>query len=115
MRSPIPLPFRAGHQVYSDGVPDDYGNSTPGWADAVDVPCVWWNPSSTESVQQPTGGDRPDLDTVLVVASGVVVDHRDRFVLDAKTFEVIGLPKDYDHGPFGFAPGRKMIELKFVG
>lgn len=111
----IPLPFTCQHEQYSAGQEDDHGNVTSGWATPVPTPCVWWTPSSAEPNSSPTGGDRISVDAVLVVDSSVQVDHRDKFTVDGRVFEVEGLPKDYDHGPFGFAPGRRVVELKWVG
>lgn len=78
--------------------------------------------SSQEPALGPTGGDRVVADVVLVVDSAVSVSHLDHFmiseVLDTSgnpaRLEVIGLPKDYNHGPWGFSPDRLVIELKAV-
>lgn len=110
----FPLPFTCQHQAYTPGVEDDHGNTIPGWLDPADVKCVWWCPSSTEPTQAPTGGDRVIADVVLVVDSAVTVDHRDKFTVAGRKFEVIGIPKDYNHGPFGFSPDRLVVELKWV-
>lgn len=112
---PIPLPFTCQHESYVDGARDSHGNVVPDWADAVTVDCFWWLPESTEPVSPPTGGDQVAADLVLVVALSVTVDHRDRFTVHGHRFEVVGLPKDYDHGPFGYAPNRQVIELKWRG
>ena len=115
----FPLPFTCQHEAYTPGVEDDHGNTVPGWLDPVPVACVWWSPNtdtaSSEPASAPTGGDRVMLDLVLVVDSAVSVDHRDRFNVDGRRFEVIGLPKDFNHGPFGFSPDRLVVELKWVG
>lgn len=130
----FPLPFTCLHEVYTPGVEDEHGNTVPGWLDPVSVACVWWSPqtqdASTEPASAPTGGDRATLDLVLVVDSAVSVDHRDKFAIEGlatpvdqggqivlvpKVFEVVGLPKDYNHGPFGFSPDRLVVELKWVG
>lgn len=111
----FPLPFTCQHEAYTAGVEDLHGNTTPGWSTPVSVACVWWSPSSAEPQSPPTGGDRVAADVVLVVDSTLQVDHRDRFSVDGKRFEVVGLPKDYDHGPFGYSPNRRIIELKWVG
>ena len=118
----FPLPFTCQHHVYTPGVEDDHGNTVPGWLDPVAVACVWWAPSSQEPALGPTGGDRVVADVVLVVDSAVSVSHLDHFmiseVLDTSgnpaRLEVIGLPKDYNHGPWGFSPDRLVIELKAV-
>ena len=111
----FPLPFTCQHESYTPGVEDDHGNTVPGWLDPVPVACVWWDPSSTEPDLPPTGGDRVVADRVLVVDSALTVDHRDKFTVDGRQFEVIGLPKDYNHGPFNFSPDRLVVELKWVG
>jgi hypothetical protein len=116
----IPLPFTCQHEHYQAGDEDDHGNTVPDWADAVPVPCVWWSGASTEPGYQfrasgNATSDQASVDLTLVVDSGLSVDHRDRFTIDGRVFEVVGLPKDFDHGPFGFAPNRRPIELKWVG
>ena len=111
----IPLPFTCLHGAYTAGLEDSHGNTVPGWADPVAVPCFWWSVSSTEPVSAPTGSDQVSVDLALAIDSAVNVDHRDRFTIDGHDFEVVGLPKDYDHGPFGFSPNRRVIELKWMG
>ncbi|MCB1287419.1 MAG: hypothetical protein KDB47_06930 [Mycobacterium sp.] len=110
----FPLPFTCLHEPYTAGEADAHGNTTPGWGEPAEVACVWWSPSSQEPSSPPTGGDRVAADVVIVVDSGLAVDHRDRFTVDGKPFEVVGLPKDYDHGPFGCSPQRRIVELKWV-
>ncbi len=110
-----PLPFTCSHEHYQAGVEDDWGNTEPEWAAPVTVPCFWWLPESTEPAVPDSGGVRTAVDVVLVVDSELVVDPKDYFTIDGRRFEVIGLPKDYDHGPFGYQPNRKPIELKWVG
>lgn len=117
--TPFPLPFTCLREAYTDGVKDAHGNTVPGWLDPVSVACVWWSPenrdTSMEPASGPTGGDRVIMDVILVVDSSVPVDHRDKFTVDQKRFEVVGLPKDYNHGPFGVSPDRLVVELKWVG
>jgi hypothetical protein len=110
-----PLPFTCGHEIHTPGAVDDHGDSVPVWAAAVERDCFWWMPTTAEPASPPTGGDRVTADVVLVLDSAVPVDHRDRFTVDGKTFEVIGLAADYDHGPYGFAPNRRVVNLKWVG
>lgn len=111
----IPLPFTCQQESYSAGVEDDHGNTIPGSADPVEVECFWWLPESSESSVPSAGGVRAAVDLSLVVDSSVVVDPRDTFTVDGRKFEVVGLPKDYDHGPFGFTPHRRVVELRWVG
>lgn len=112
---PTPLPFTCLHGAYVAGIVDSHGNTIPGWSDPVPVDCFWWSPSSVEPLAAPTGSDQVSVDITLVVDSSLSVDHRDRFTVNGHDFEVVGLPKDYDHGPWGFSPNRRVIELKWVG
>ena len=107
----FPLPFTCGHERHVAGQADAHGNRTPGWSAPVQVACVWWSPSSTEPAGDPTVAHGVAVDVVLVVDSSVAVDHRDRFTIEGRRFEVVGLPQDFDHGPFGIAPGRRVVEL----
>lgn len=111
----VPLPFTCQHEVYTPGPKDGNGNPKPGWVPAVARDCFWWDPDSTEPLQRPTGGNTVIADRVLVLDAAVTVDHRDRFTVGAKKFVVDGLPKDFNHGPFGYAPNRLIVQLKWVG
>ena len=109
-----PLPFTCLHVAYEAGEEDGHGNTLPGWAEPVDVACFWWSLESSEPPGPPTGSDRVVAEVALVVDSALPVDHRDRFTVQGQLFEVTGLPKVWDHGPFGFAPNRQIIELRMV-
>lgn len=105
----FPLKWTAGHRVYSETDQDAHGNLIPTWAAPVDVPAMWWSPSSTEPIL--AGHNRVQVDVVLVVDSTRVVSPHDRMVLGADVYEVIGFPEDYDHGPYS-VPGRKPVNLR---
>jgi hypothetical protein len=110
----FPLPFTCQHESYMPGVEDAHGNIVPGWSAPVSRACVWWSPDSSEPQPGPVNGDRVAVDVVLVVDSVAAVDHRDRFTVNGWLCEVVGLPKDYNHGPFGFSPDRIVIDLRAV-
>lgn len=109
-----PLPFTSLHLAYTPGEVDGHGNTLPGWAEEVSVASIWWPLNTSEPAGPPTGSDRVVAELALVVDIGVVVDHRDRFIVQGQVFEVTGLPKEYDHGPFGFTPNRQVVELRMV-
>ncbi|BBZ65816.1 hypothetical protein MINS_12450 [Mycolicibacterium insubricum] len=111
----FPLPFTCQHEVYQPGTKDAHGNTTPTWAAPIPRACSWWPADTTEPATGPTGGDRVIADTTLVLDSTVTVDHRDRFLLDGRRHEVVGIPKDYNHGPYGITPDRIVVQLKWVG
>ncbi|MGC5027050.1 hypothetical protein ACLQ3K_20065 [Tsukamurella sp. DT100] len=118
----IPLPFAAQHHAYASGVENEDGNTVPGHLDPVSVACIWWTPSSAEPATGPVSSDRVVADVVIAVDSALQLDSRDYFTIaelmdpngDPMRLDVVGMPKDYDHGPFGFAPGRRIVELKAV-
>ncbi len=110
----FPLPFTCLHLQYTAGEEDNHGNTTPGWLDPVDVACMWWPVSSSEPAGPPTGSERVVGELALVVDVSVPVDHRDRFTVQGQVFEVNGLAKNYNFGPFGFTPNRKVVELRMV-
>lgn len=101
--------------AYVAGAENDHGDDTPDWDAPIAVDCFWWDPSSVEPLQGPTGGDTVIVDRVMVVDASVSVDQRDRFDFAGAVFQVSGLPKDFNHGPFGFSPDRIVVELKWVG
>ncbi|MCC9182570.1 hypothetical protein [Mycolicibacterium mageritense] len=107
----IPLPFTCGHEAYTPGAKDAHGNTKPGWAAPVPRACAWWSPTSDEPPQPPTGGNRVIRNITLIVDSSVPVDHRDRFVVDGRRFEVDGVDEDFNHGPW-WAPNRLVVNLK---
>lgn len=110
----IPLPFVAQHLPITLGAEDAHGNPVETWGPATDMPCTWWSPSSTEPAL--AGHDRVIVDLVIVLDAEVaaLVDHRDRFAVEGRTYSVQGLPEDYDHGPFGWSPKRRALALKRV-
>lgn len=124
----FPLPFTAQHHAYTPGEENEHGNTEPGHLPPAAVACVWWTPSSDEPRTGAINTERATVDLVLVVDSDLPVDSRDYFTFAEHTqpdpdnptgrvpvrFDVEGFPKDYDHSPFGFAPGRRPIELKAV-
>lgn len=111
----FPLPFTCQHEAYNSDATDEHGNAVPEWAAPVDVQCFWWSGSSSEPLAAPTGSDQVSVDVSLTVDSALAVDHRDVFTVDGRKFEVIGFPKEWDHGPWGFQPKRQIIELKRTG
>jgi hypothetical protein len=102
-----PLPFTCLHLQYTAGEEDGHGNTLPAWSDPVDVACMWWPVGSEEPAGPPTGSERVVGELALVIDVAVPVDHR-------QVFEVNGLAKNYDYGPFGFTPNRKVVELRMV-
>ena len=111
----FPLPFKCEHQKYFEAGRDAHRNPIKDWKPGVEMNCTWYSPSAFETPHEPVGGDRVRVDYVLGIADEEVIDHRDRFVINGHLCEVIGLPHDYNHGPYGLAPGRLILELQWIG
>ena len=111
----FPLPFECQHEHYQAGTQDDHGNTAPSWASAVVRECAWWPGDSNEGSAVASGTDQARADRTVLLDVAVPVDHRDRFIFNGRRFEVVGLPKNWDHGPFGFVTNRQVVELRFVG
>lgn len=110
----FPLPFTCTHEVYTSVAEDSYGNPIVVWAPPVEVPCFWWPLDTADVATAPAPNNSVTADVALVIDAGVAVDHRDKFTVDGTRYDVSGLPKDYDHGPWGFTPNRRVVELTLV-
>lgn len=110
----IPLPFAVQLERYTDGVTDSHGNPTDSWGSPETVSAAFWVVSSQEPAV--AGHDRVIVDAAMFVASTVMPAPRDRVTITqlGGRFEVIGYAENYDHGPFGFKPGRVQVNLKRV-
>lgn len=114
----IPALFDAGHRVYSDGVEDDWGDTTAGWADPVMKKFITW---ATYATSEPklAGHDRDVVDCGIIVYPptnthvpeaqrwfGDPPKPKDRIVIDGvynpdagewtNEYEVIGSPERND-------------------
>lgn len=116
----IPLPFTCQHLAYAAGAEDDHGNAIVGWAEPVDVACFWYPKTSSRQLgDESVSNEQSSVDLELAIDPTVVVDQRDRFTIGGKDFEVVGLPEDYNHGPYKgpltASPLPVVLELKWVG
>lgn len=107
----LPTPWSVGRRVFSGGGMDAHGNPTRSWSDPVDARVFGWAPAGTA---EPTvARDEVTWDLDLFAPPGFAATHMDRFVVDGLEFDVIGVVRDFTHGPFGFAPGV-VLRLKRV-
>lgn len=109
----FPTPWSVTLHARSLGAKDSHGNPRETWADpGVAEPAYGWCPPSADS--QPFETNRTavvcDLDVYMPISAAVP---KDRMTVDGVVYEVIGYPEDFNHGPFGFAPGVR-VNLKRV-
>ena len=108
----FPLAQTVGHMVYRSDVRNSRGNLVDAWDDPVDVRVYSWHvPSSHEP--QIAGHERVVVQAVVLAPESFKPGDRDKIALPIGVFEVIGDVEDYNHGPFGWAPGNS-INLKRV-
>ncbi len=108
----IPALFTCDLLVYSEDGVDAHNNPVAEWAEPVSFPVVGWSsPSSSEP--KLAGHDRVTVDVELLAPDGFPAGPHDRVVLDGNTFEVVGYPEDYTHGPF-WDPGMVVVNLRRV-
>ena len=102
-------PYTVEHRAFTGTTRDARGNVTQTYADGVSRPVYGWGPPRSD---EPTSGAVTALTVDLEVYSPTFeYGSQDRFVVGGNVFEVVGLPTDYDHGPFGYRPGM-VIRLK---
>lgn len=113
MTPPFPTPWTIEVLPYVSGPADSHGNTTEGWADPITYEVYGWAPPA-DSTEPEESGRYAVVTTLEVFAPpGVQVAPRDRVRVDGITYEVVGEPSDYTHGPFGWQPGIR-IELTRV-
>lgn len=112
----LPPPSQViGHRVFGAGEEDAHGNVEKGWADPVDVLVHAWHTGQSEEPQV-EGHERVRVDGQVIAPSTWMPDPRDRVTLPGVPgeFLIIGVPEDYDHGPFGWSPGVRMVNIQKV-
>ena len=101
----FPLAQTIGHRVYDATARDSHGNSVDAWADPVDVQVYGWHTGSSDEPRV-VGHDRVVVQGQVLAPESFRPSPRDLVDLPgAGTYEVIGEPEDYNHGPFDWRPG----------
>jgi hypothetical protein len=99
----FPTPWTVQYLAYAGTTEDDRGNEIPAYAAPVDWKVYGW--SAPQSSEPKVAGVESVVVTLELFAPARPVGDQDRIVVNGDTYEVVGDPEDYDHGPFGFAPG----------
>ena len=111
---PFPAPYVVEVLPYSaDAETDDYGNPVEGYGDPVEAAVYGWAPGGSQEL---TGWQsQVTADLSLYAPSGFPATHRDRVRVDGVVYDVTGVPEDFNHGPFGFAPGIRVNLTRVEG
>lgn len=91
---------------------DQYGNDVYGPTSTVIPGCVFWPKASTET-------DEMTRDTVesvyeLLIPPDIEVLPVDTFLIDGETFEVTGLPFNWQYSPFTNSRAGRQVELQRI-
>lgn len=105
MAAAYPTPWSVVVLPYVAGPPDSHGNVTEGWADPITCSVYGWAPPAPSDEPEESGRAAVVSEVQVYAPPHVQVSPRDRVLLLGKTWEVVGYPNDYTHGPFGWQPG----------
>lgn len=102
----FPTPHTVQHLAYAGTVEDARGNEIPAFAAPVARKVYGWaSPATRQSAEPKVAGVESVIVILELFAPTFPVGDRDRMVVDGNAYEVVGDAEDYNHGPFGFAPG----------
>lgn len=98
--------YQVQHLAKTEDAEDSWGTKHPVWADPIEVEVFGWSPPSPDTEIRDIGsGVRRDLDLYAPTGFARPGDH---VVIEGETYEVIGYPEDFTHGPFGFPAGYRI-------
>lgn len=88
---------------YLGTLDDEYGNEQPSFAPPEERYVFGWAPAG--GVEVNTFRHAVTADLSVYAPADFTVRPKDRMRVDGKTYDVQGDVEDYNHGPFGYAPG----------
>lgn len=102
--------FAVEFEAFEPGFEDAHGNTVDAWALPVERTARGWAPTSSHEPKI-VGKDRVVVDVEMF--TDWPAGHRDRVTFGGRRYLVVGESEDWNHGPFGFAPGH-VINLRRV-
>lgn len=108
----FPTPWTVTLHARSTGARDSHGNPVETWASpGAGEPVYGWAPPSPDG--QPFEPNRtPVVRDLDVYTPATAAKPKDRMTVDGVLYSVVGYPEDFNHGPFGFAPGYRVSLLR---
>ena len=92
---------------------DDYGNPVT-TETRTDWPVYGWAPGGSTELTGWSSQVTADL-AVYGPQPPVEISSSARLEVNGLTYDVKGIPQDFDHGPFGFAPGVRVLLERVTG
>lgn len=101
----FPMPYTVETRAYSESGFDSRGRPVESWADPVSQGVYgWYMPDSRETAL--VGANQVEVTVVLLVPETFSVGAHDKVIVSGLgELDVLGLPQDYNNGPFGWRPG----------
>lgn len=109
----FPTPHTVETHALMKGSKDSHGNPAKSWADGVTQAVMGWAPATGDVEPVEVGRTAVIRDLDVFAPVGFIVGPHDRVTVDGDLYDVVGHPEDFNHGPFGFAPGYR-VGLKRV-
>lgn len=90
------------HQRFTPGSAGADGMPAAAWATAANINSYgWWPPSPEQILGVEPNRRAQEIKLATIVPQGTVCGDRDKWVVDADTYEQVAGPQDFSHGPFG--------------
>lgn len=112
---PTPWTIRVHEAI--DGTKDAHGNPRRTYVPRAELdPVYGWAPPSTGRNTEPFEANRNAIQADLEVYTPTTFTCKptDRVEVDGLMYEVVGRVEDFNHGPFGFAPGNRVSLKRFT-
>ena len=111
--SPIPVPWRVGHMVWTQGGRDRHGNPVSSWAAPVPLPVHAVAPRISEQNEPDAPNRHAVVDgLILYCPAGTRVGPHDRIEWEGVVYDVDGPVADYTAGPWDNPAAGVVVELK---
>lgn len=108
----FPTPWTVTLYARSLGAKDSHGNPRETWDElGVTEPVYGWGPPTADR-ELFEAGRTPVARDLDVYAPFSTARPKDRMTVNEVLYSVVGHPEDFNHGPFGFAPGVRVSLLR---
>lgn len=110
----FPVRMSVGWCRYAPARRDVHGRDVAAWEPAVRLDAYGVAPAGSREPRT-VGENRVVEELELLVPSVAGVGPQDRILIDGVAYQVVGVPADYDRGPFGWRPGGVIRLMRVEG
>ena len=112
--STIPAPHAVTRAAFTPGSADAHGNPIPAWGTPASVSVHAFVPPGADTEPDDPARSAVVRDLDLYAPAGTVGLPQDRWVVGGVTYEQVGYPEDFTHGPWATNFAGVRINLKRV-